>query len=1242
MFPRLTVPKQRQTAIKRILVCSEFACLSFVAIVGFGLLQKIQAAENTVPDHQVSAVPAKIQPKLMASYGKLPLSFEANQGQTDPRVRFLARGGGYTLFLTDDEAFLTFRKSSPVMSRLDKFGPRGRHDPFGPRAGRWPSLAGELQSLWPSLIPDLSQLVPNPYADMRALAAGPESQPEQVIRMRVVGGNPKGRVVGLDELPGKSNYFIGNDPKKWHTNVPSYAKVKYEGIYPGVDLVYYGNQRRLEYDFVVAPGADPNQIKLSFAGADGMRVDAASGDLVLKLGGDEVRLRKPAVYQPAVVAMSSSLSNSVAALSERPRRSESAATAELDGAFVQASNHQVAFRVAGYDPRQALVIDPVLTYSTLLGNGEAVGGAGIAIDSAGNAYVTGTVQAASFPIVNAFQPTMNGPADAFISKINPSGSALVYSTYLGGSDLNGANGIAIDSAGDAYVTGSTYATDFPTVNPLYTHVEGNNNNWSAFVSKLNATGSALIFSTYLGVYGWTYGNAIAVDSVGSVYVTGETYDYDFPTVNPVQANIAAGGAPDAFIIKLDYTGQIIDFSTFLGGNGEDAGTGITVDPNFQPYFTGVTNSTNFPANLTLGPIAKDPTGTHIFVGKMDFGGALVDFLTELGGSSGDFSTGIAVSPTCAGAPTICYDTYLTGYTNSVDFPTLNPIQPTCLSCGPDLGNNAAFVLQLNSANGGLIYSTYLTGGMGEQALGITLDSSLNAYVTGWTMSPDFPTVNPIQATCSSCSGNANGQGFPTDGFVTEVNAAGSALLFSTFLGGNNGDSGAGIAVDSSGDIFVTGGTESTNFPTYNPIQASTTQSAAFVTEISPGNGTPIASPSPTSLTFDPQNVGTNSTAQTVTVTNTGNGTLTISTVMIGGTNPGDFSTSADLCSGATVAPGGSCTLSVKFTPTASGTRSASLDFPDNASNSPQTVTLSGTGTGPVVSLSSPLTFSAQMVGTTSSSQAVTLTNTGNASLTFSAIAITAPFAIATSGTTCSTSTPVAAAGTCTVAVTFMPTAAGAATGSLSFSDNAPNSPQTLALSGTGSDFSFAPPSGSPTSTTVAPGATATYTLSVGGVGGFSGSVSFSCTGAPSEATCSVSPNPVTAGSTASNVTVTVTTTAPSLNAPRSGPLPPVLPLSPGLRGLLMLALALAAMAWAIHRRNQPGMNGWRCTTLRLAMGFLLLFALAGCGGGGGGGGTGPTQNPGTPAGTYNLTVTGTTGSGSSALSHNVALTLTVS
>ncbi len=1321
MLPRLNVSTQSETATESIVFCSGFVCLSFLAIIGFGLLQKVQAAENTLPPHQVQATPTKLQPKLVANYGKLPLSFEANQGQTDARVRFLARGGGYTIFLTADAAVLTLRKSQPGMCRFGKFGFPGRLKPFDlidPRGRRWPTLAVELKLLWPSLIPDLSQMVPEPNAGKGGMVGGLESQPPQVLRMRLVGGNAKGSVVGLDELPGHSNYFIGNHPKKWRTNVPSYAKVKYEGVYPGVDLIYYGNQRQLEYDFVVAPGADLDQMKLNFAGADGMRIDPASGDLVLKVGDDEVRLHKPAVYQPIV-----------AAASDPSWRSESGATAELDGTFVLADNNQVAFRVAGYDPKRALVIDPVLSYSTYLGGSGGDQGSSIALDTAGNAYVTGLTESTNFPTVNALQPKCGDcgveyGSDAFVSKLNPTGSALVYSTYLGGSGADYGYGIAVDAAGSAYVTGYTNSTDFPTANPLQPSYGGGE--MDAFVAKLNPAGSALVYSTYLGGSGGDYGYGIALDSAGSAYVTGATGSTDFPTANPLQPSLRSP-YNNAFVAKLSPTGNAFIYSTYLGGTSYDSGTAIAVDSAGNAYVTGATGSTDFP---TANPLQPSYGGGNYdaFVAKLNPTGSALVYSTYLGGSGGDEGTSIAADS--AG------NAYVTGATSSTDFPTANPLQANCDGCNESLGVSDAFVAKLNPSGGALVYSTYLGGSGDDEGISIAVDSAGNASVTGGTSSADFPTVNPLQANCDNCSSN-NG-----DAFVTQLNSVGSALVYSTYLGGSSDDYGSSIAVDAAGNVYVTGGTSSTDFPTANPLQpgyggtnAGSGHGDAFVAKISPA----VFSLSPTSLTFNPQNIGSTSVAQALTLNITGEGTLLISSIGVSG----DFAQTNNC--GSSLAQNSSCTISVTFTPTTTGSRNGSITIADNASvtpqtvgltgtgtapvanvssptltfsnqnlgttsgsqpitlsntgsgaltiasiatganfgqtnncgssvaasgfctinvtfsptatgpltgtltitdnnngvaNSTQTVSLSGTGTGPVVSLSAPPTFPSEPVGTTSPAQTVTVTNTGNASLTFTKITVSGTFAIATSGTTCSTSNPVAASGSCKVAVTFTPTAGGSASGNLSFTDNAGNSPQTLVLNGAGQDFTLAAASGSPTSVTVAPGSPASYTLSVSGEGGFDQSVSFTCTGSPSDATCAVSPSPVTPGIPATNVTVSVTTTAPSVSTPRSRPLPPVPPLSPGLRGLVLLALALAATAWTIGRRNQPGVSRWQSRVALLASGLLLTLVLAGCGGGGSSVST-PPPNPGTPAGTYTLTVTGSTGSGSSALSHSVTLTLTV-
>ena len=401
---------------------------------------------------------------------------------------------------------------------------------------------------------------------------------------------------------------------------------------------------------------------------------------------------------------------------------------------------------------------------------------------------------------------------------------------------------------------------------------------------------------------------------------------------------------------------------------------------------------------------------------------------------------------------------------------------------------------------------------------------------------------------------------------------------------------------------------------------------------------PAAGLSASTLTFTNQAVGSTSAAQTVTLNNTGNGALAIASIAASG----DFA-QTNTC-GSSVAASASCTISVTFVPTVAGARGGTLTITDNNNGlvgSVQSVTLAGTATAPTVSLPDSLTFAAEMVGTTSSAQTITLTNTGDANLVFSAApAASGPFAIAASGTTCSTANPVAPSATCTVAVTFTPTAGGQAAGSVSFSDNAPANPQGVALIGTGEDFTLAPVSGSPTSSTVSPGQPASYTFSVGGQGGISGTVAFTCSGAPSEAPCTVSPNPATLGNSTTNVTVTVTTTAATLSSPRSPRLPPAYPEGLGARRLLLMALVLLAMmAWAVERENKLGLGRSRSSIVLLASGLLLVLALAGCGGGGGGG---VTHDPGTPAGTYSLTVTGTTGSGASAVSHNMTLKLTVS
>ncbi len=700
--------------------------------------------------------------KVAGNYGKLPLSFEANQGQADARVKFLLHSSGYTLFLTSDEAVFSSRsdKAKDVTSR-----------------------AGRL-------------LRPGP--------AGPVTK--SALRMKLVNANPAAKVTGADPLPGRSNYFIGNDPKKWHSNVPTYAKVKYERIYSGVDLVYYGNQGQLEYDFVVSPGADPRRIQFDVRGAKHISRDR-HGNLVLQTAAGEVRWRKPTVYQET-----------------------SGARRVIAAHYDIKHKNRVGFEIADYDLQSPLFIDP-LVYSTYLGGSDLDVGGGIAVDRSGNAYVTGYTFSTDFPTVNPVQPENGGGgySDAFVAKLNPSGSALVYSTYLGGNNYDQGVGIAVDASGNAYVTGYTISTDFPTMNPVQPTYAGGQSD--AFVAKLNASGSALVYSTYLGGSGDDDGLGIAVDSSGNAYITGQTSSDDFPTKNPLQPTSAGGMGGDAFVTKLNTSGSALVYSTYLGGSDDDGGFGIAVDGLGNAYVTGGTASTDFPTKNPLQPANAGDNGLPIpawdaFVAKLNASGSALVYSTYLGGSGDDQGFGIAVDG--------LGNAYLTGHTKSTNFPTMNPLQAS------NGGNYDAFVAKLNPSGSALVYSTYLGGSGLDQGFGIAVDGLGDAYVTGQTTSADFPTMNPVQAA------NAGGD---YDAFVTKLNASGSALVYSTYLGGSSDDQGFGITTDSSGNAYVAGKTNSTNFPTMNPLQASAGGSYdAFVSEIFlPGFTIQATGLSPTSL-----------------------------------------------------------------------------------------------------------------------------------------------------------------------------------------------------------------------------------------------------------------------------------------------------------------------------------------------------------------------------------------------------------
>jgi hypothetical protein len=949
----------------------------------------------------VSRPDPAFQKKIAQGYGKLPLSFEANAGQSDPQVKFISRSTGYTLFLTGDEAVFTLSDSEPK--------------------------------------DDAKSIGRQPRAAPHTLTTN------AVLRMKLRNANLGATVAGADELPGKSNYFIGNDPKKWRTDVPQYEKVKYAGIYPGIDLVYYGNQRQLEYDFVVAPGADPRRIEFDVSGARRIRRDK-SGDLILPLTDREIRWRKPTVYQE-----------------------HDGTRQQIEGRYVIKHGRRVGFEVASYDSHKPLIIDPAVSYSTYLGGATNLSSAyAVAVDTSGNAYLTGYTRAWDFPVTpGAFQTTCpSGQGEygcgtwgaAFITKLNPTGTALVYSTYLGGNEGTEGFAIAIDGSGDAYVTGGTDASNFPTTPGAFQTTCGSCGYYQglgdAFVTELNPTGSALVYSTYLGgdtpnqYFNNSLAGSIAIDTSGNVYVSGYTNFGGFPvTPGAFQTKCGschAGPELDSpFVTKFNPALSTLLYSTFLGGSGGDEAADIAVDASGDAYLTGTTQSTDFP--VTPGAFqttCSQPYCWDIFVTELNPTGSSLLYSSYLGGGitngtgQAQFGTGIVIDSDG--------DAYVTGDTGSPTFPTTpGAFQTTCHGCVN--GGSNAFVTEFNPSESALIYSTYLGGSNGDQASGIALDAAGDIYLSGETYSIDFPTSPGAFQTCATCNIGE------WRAFVSELNPTGSGLVYSTYLTGTNGSGAKRIVLDAVGGIYVVGGTGSADFP-ITPGAFQTTcaggcnYGSAFVTKFVPGDQV-----WPLSLSFGSEPLDVASSPQNTALTNSGTTALSITSITFTGTNNGDFS-ETDNC-GTSLAAGESCNIAVTFTPTGNGARDAVLNVTDDARNGPQSVALSGTGLPPTVTLlPARLNFNSQGVGTTSQPMSVMLSTNGT--LSISSIATSAPFA-----QTNNCGTGLAAGGSCIINVTFAPPVLGMQNGALTVTDNAPGSPQTVALSGIGvTPISLAPPS----------------------------------------------------------------------------------------------------------------------------------------------------------------------------------------
>lgn len=958
-------------------------CLSrnvVVRALGAGLIFVLATGVGSSAAGAPSAVDSSAAKHQVESFAKLPLSFEENKGQSPSPVKFISRGSGYTLFLTADEAILKLTPSkSATKSAHSSTAQLSRH----------------------------------------------EVNSSSTLRMRLVGANAGAKVSGLDEQQGKSNYFIGNDPSKWRTNVPNYSRVGYREEYPGVDLVYYGNQRQLEYDFVVAPGADPRVITMQIAG-DSLPSDSrhttrlsidANGDLMVSLAGSRVRFHKPIVYQPSTASVSADDSRNLVA-----------------ARWVLKNHNRVGFELASYDRRKPLIIDPALSFSTYLGGSLDDTGYSIATDSSSNVYVAGTTGSTDFPTQAPLQSVNAGNEDVFVTKLNSTGTALVYSTYLGGSATDFAFALALDSAGNVHVVGTTQSTDFPTTPKAYQTACGSCAGGlpSAFVTELNSTGSAMVYSTFVGgAAGDSRGYAIALDSNDSAYITGRTSASDFPTTTGALQR-ALNGAVNVFLSKLNATGSALVYSTFLGGNGSDQANGIAVDASFNAYVGGSSTSTNFP--VTTGAFQTTLKGSsNAIVSKLNSKGSALTYSTYLGGSGADTVWGIRVDGS--------NNVYVAGQTSSTNFPTTTSAFQT--TCGTDCAANDAFVSKFNSAGTALLYSTFL-GGSGEQeAFALAIDSSGDAYVTGRTSSTDFPhTKGSFQTSF----------GGVFDAYLSELNPTGSGLLYSTYFGGSASDAGLGIAVDSAKNVYLTGRTYSTNFAVTPQAFAQTCSTCgatgnedAFVSKFVTGDQVwPLA------INFGSQQVGVKSSTQNATLSNSGTTALGITGTSLEGINASEF-TASNGC-GSSVAAGATCNIGITFTPASTGLRVATLSIEDSATNSPQTVSLTGMGTNNTVTLTpTSLTFTTELIGTTSPAQNAVLTNTGTATVTVGVIAASGQFSETNN---CGTS--LAAGASCTISVVFKPTTQGTDKGAVKVTDNAAGSPQMLTLTGTATVVSLTP------------------------------------------------------------------------------------------------------------------------------------------------------------------------------------------
>ncbi len=703
--------------------------------------------------------------KALEAYGRIPLYFIKNTGQVDGSVRYYEKGPRHAAYFTDNGLVLSLSRDAEKTSGPSMASARAGHG---------------------------------------AAARGSRKITTEAVRLSFVGRRKDAAITAERKLTGRVNYFVGRDPAKWRTGIPAFGRITYRDVYDNIDIRFYGTGSNIEHDVVVRPGGDPGAVRFAYKGVKGLEL-TPEGDLLVRLDYGVIREKRPLVYQEI---------NGKREIIESAYR----ITGKSDGAFTY------GFDLAAYDRTKELVIDPVIVYSTYLGGSGYDSVHGIAVDSSGAVYVTGFTDSLDFPVANPVQgASAGGLNDTFITKLDPQGTAIVFSTYLGGGGDDFAEGIGVDASGAVYITGITTSVDFPVVNAfqgVYGGTLAGTGNGGvgdfgsmrgdAFITKLDPTGGAIAYSTYLGGSGDEIANDIFVESTGAVYVTGETTSTDFPIVNPIQP---APGSIDwqAFAAKVDPSGTGLVYSTYLGGSVRDAGISIAADGSGAAYVAGETSSTDFPVvNPVQGTRAGGINPFDFFVAKLSPAGSALTYSTYLGGSGDERLPSIAVDSSGSA--------YITGYTGSTDYPVVSPLQAT------NAGGIDIVVSKIDPTGSAIVYSTYIGGSGNDFASAITIDAAGSAYVAGLSYSSDYPLASPLQASISGYS----------DAVLTEIDPAGSAVLFSTYLGGQSTESARDIALDASGAVYLGGWTTSGDFPLVRPYQVIMgIPGDAFITKVDP-------------------------------------------------------------------------------------------------------------------------------------------------------------------------------------------------------------------------------------------------------------------------------------------------------------------------------------------------------------------------------------------------------------------------